>query len=114
MKHKQGGTRSLPDGFLHVQNFTVTKASGVGGIIWQLFDDNQKGIVEAVMIERAIACDANRYFDVEAHHFKHGQWRFRKSFLKANFTLVVLNTCTICKVSPAQLLAEQITELGGI
>lgn len=114
MKRAQGNTRSNPDGFLHIQNFTVTKASGAGGLIWQLFDDHQKGIVESVMIERAVACDANKYFGVEAHHFKHGQWRFRKSFLKANFTLVVLNTCRVCKISPTQLLADQIEYLGGI
>lgn len=26
MKRAQGGTRSLPDGLLHIQNFTVTTA----------------------------------------------------------------------------------------
>lgn len=109
----QGGSRSMPDGFLHIQNFTVTKASGTAGIVWKLLDDHQKGVVESILIERACALEesAGPEWSNAAHHFKHNVWRFRKSFLKSNFSLVVVETCRICKIDPAKLLAAQWSEL---
>lgn len=92
MKRAQGNTRSSPDGFLHIQNFTVTKASGMAGCVYvHILDDHQRQIVEAILIERAVACEeaAGPEWTYAAHHFKHGQWRFRKAFLKGHFKQAV-------------------------
>lgn len=91
MNRAQGGTRSLPDGFLHIQNFTVTKASGMAGCVYvHILDDHQREIVEGILIERAVAevTAWGRPIDSQ-HHFKHGQWRFAKQFLKAHFKQAV-------------------------
>lgn len=92
MNRAQGNTRSSPDGFLHIQNFTVTKASGMAGCVYvHILNDHQRQIVEAILIERAVALEeaAGREWTYAAHHFKHGQWRFRKAFLKGHFKQAV-------------------------
>lgn len=94
MNLAQGNTRSAPDGFLHVQNFTVTKHAGMAGVVFiHILDDHQKSLVEGLLIERAITVSE---LDVEErHHFKHGVWRFRKDFLRNNFKEVVHATTKI-------------------
>jgi hypothetical protein len=93
MNLAQGNTRSNPDGFLHIQNFTVTKNSGFAGVVYiHLLDNHQKSLVEGLLIERAISlavCGTDDNTETNLHHFKHGVWRFRKDFLKANFKEVV-------------------------
>lgn len=113
MNYKQGGSRSMPDGFVHIQNFTVTGASGVAGPVWRLMSRDQKKIVEAILIERAIALEesAGPEWTHASHHFKHGQWRFRKAFLKSHFSLVVVEALRLCKVDPAAILAVRWKEL---
>lgn len=94
MNLAQGNTRSLPDGFLHVQNFTVTKHAGMAGVVYiHILDDHQKGLVEGLLIERAIT--VSELDGEERHHFKHGVWRFRKDFLRNNFKEVVHATTKI-------------------
>lgn len=84
MNRAQGNTRQAPDGFLHIQNFTVTKHAGMAGVVYtHILDDHQKSLVEGLLIERAISKGE------DLHHFKHGVWRFRKEFLKGNFKEVV-------------------------
>jgi hypothetical protein len=88
MNLAQGNTRSMPDGFLHIQNFTVTKHAGMAGVVYiHILDAHQRMLVEGLLIERAIAF--SNLDGVENHHFKHGCWRFRKGFLKDNFREVV-------------------------
>ena len=58
MKHKQGGTRSLPEGIL---------------------------IEQAVAREEHAARAGNEFLLL--HRFKHGQWRFDERFLKDAFRL---------------------------
>lgn len=113
MNRAQGNTRSDPDGFLHIQNFTVTASSGTAGIVWRLLDGHQKDIVESILIERACALEeaAGPEWTLAAHHFKHGNWRFRKTFLKAHFALVVVEACRVCQINPAALLERQWAEL---
>lgn len=88
MNRAQGNTRSLPDGFLHIQNFTVTKHSGMAGVVYtHILDDNQRELVQALLMERARVIedtDGNLLF-----HVKHGTVRFQKAFLKAHFREVV-------------------------
>lgn len=94
MNRAQGNTRQAPDGFLHIQNFTVTKHSGMAGVVYtHILDDHQKSLVEGLLIERAISFGNLK--GVELHHFKHGVWRFRKEFLKEHFQKVVHATTKI-------------------
>lgn len=98
MNRAQGNTRQAPDGFLHIQNFTVTKHSGMAGVVYtHILDAHQKGLVEGLLIERAISFEqsAGIEWTNSAHHFKHGVWRFRKEFLKGNFKEVVHATTKI-------------------
>lgn len=91
MNRAQGNTRQAPDGFLHIQNFTVTKHAGMAGVVYtHILDDHQRSLIEGLLIERAISLKGD-----ELHHFKHGVWRFRKEFLKANFKEVVHATTKI-------------------
>jgi hypothetical protein len=94
MNRAQGNTRQAPDGFPHIQNFTVTKHSGMAGVVYtHILDDHQKGLVEGLLIERAISLSER--CGGEYHHFKHGVWRFNKQFLKNNFKEVVHATTKI-------------------
>ncbi len=88
MNLAQGNTRSMPDGFLHIQNFTVTKHAGMAGVVYiHILDAHQRQLVEGLLIERAIV--TAELEGKELHHFKHGCWRFSKEFLKNNFREVV-------------------------
>ena len=94
MNLAQGNTRSMPDGYLHIQNFTVTKHAGMAGVVYiHILDAHQKGLVEGLLIERAVSLTEAK--GGEYHHFKHGVWRFNKQFLKHNFREVVHATTKI-------------------
>lgn len=98
MKRAQGNTRSNPDGFLHIQNFTVTKASGMAGCVYvHIMTDNERTAVEALLVAKAEALE--EITGIEVCHFKHGVWRFKKSFLKEAFAKAV-HTSTRITVSP--------------
>lgn len=117
MNRAQGGTRSMPDGFLHIQNFTVTKASGMAGCVYiHMMTDNERTAVEALLVSKAeVLQDLS---GIEVCHFKHGQWRFRKGFLKENFAKAV-HTSTRITTSPiverfkSQLFAEREAIFGA-
>ena len=107
MNLAQGNTRSLPDGFLHIQNFTVTKHSGMAGAVFtHILDDHQKSLVEGLLIERAIT--ASLVDGEDRHHFKHGVWRFRKEFLKNNFKEVVHATTKITRQPVIEIFKEKL------
>lgn len=104
MNRAQGNTRSKPDGFLHIQNFTVTKHAGIAGAVWvHVFDDHQRGLVEGILIELAI-----RNGILDTHHFKHNCWRFRKEFLRANFEWAVFKVCQAIRLDPAQIIYQEV------
>lgn len=92
MNYAQGNTRAKPDGFLHIQNFTVTKHAGLAGVVYiNLFEDCQRETVETLLIDRAYyEVRAGRYSSIEQLvHIRHGATRFRKDFLKEHFQRVV-------------------------
>lgn len=98
----QGNTRSLPDGFLHIQNFTVTKAAGIAAAVWvHALDDDQRALVEGILIELAQG-------DIAKVHFKHGTVRFRKEFLQVNFEWAVFKLCQAIRLDPAQALYQEV------
>jgi len=100
MRRAQGNTRSKPDGFLHVQNFTVTKASGIAAAVWvHVFDEHQRQLVEGILTELA---EGNPL----KVHVKHDCVRFRKGFLQVNFEYAVFKLCQAIRIDPAQLLYQ--------
>ncbi|QJD54608.1 hypothetical protein PssvBMR1_gp15 [Pseudomonas phage MR1] len=111
MNYAQGKPRRLPDGFLHIQNFTVTKHSGMAGVVYtHVMSVAQREIVESLLIERAITFE--NIDGITRHHFKHGVWRFRKDFLKENFREVVHATTKVTwqpvvETFKSQLIAER-------
>lgn len=97
MKRAQGNKRSNPDGFLHLNNFSHVKASGLAGVLFErIFSERQQDIVEEVLIE--LAGPDNRMF-------KHDCWRFKKEFLIENFKSVVYGACDLLKISASAMLA---------
>lgn len=115
MNRAQGNTRQAPDGFLHIQNFTVTRASGMAGCVWAyVLDDTQRAIVESILVERAIALEesAGQEWTGAAVHEKHGYTRFRKTFLKEHFKFAVheatkLMQTPVIKAFGDKLIAER-------
>ncbi len=102
MRRAQGNTRSRPDGFLHVQNFTVTKAAGIAAAVWvHAFDDHQKALVEGVLLELAEKRP-------EKCHVKHGTVRFHKGFLQVNFEWAVFKVAQSIRVNPAKIIYDQV------
>lgn len=102
MKRAQGNTRSKPDGFLHVQNFTVTKASGIAAAVWvHVFDEHQRALVEGILTELA---EGNPL----KVHVKHDTVRFRKEFLQVNFEWAVFKLCQSIRMNPAKVLYDQV------
>lgn len=99
MNYAQGNTRSKPDGFLHIQNFTVTKHSGAAGFLYAkvMTKEQQKLVEDALVLQYTINgyCNGHKGAWDEAH----GCNRFPKGFLKARFKPTVyavyeaLNRC---------------------
>jgi hypothetical protein len=58
-----------------------------------ILDAHQQSLVEGLLIERAVSISERE--GGYLHHFKHGVWRFRKDFLKANFKEVVHATTKV-------------------
>lgn len=114
MNRAQGNTRQSPDGFLHIQNFTVTKASGIAGAVWAyLLTPNQQEIVGLLLLERAKSREAHKGLPEDTLvHWHHGTYRFRKDFLKANFSTAVHEATKVMHVPvieifKAKLFAER-------
>lgn len=101
MMRAQGNTRSKPDGFLHIQNFTVTKSAGMAAVVYtHILNKDQQELVEDLLWERAIQLEAlaeSVGVHREVCHVRHGSMRFAKSFLKENFREVVHATTKIMR-----------------
>lgn len=112
MNRAQGGTRALPDGFLHVQNFTVTKASGIEGAIWAyLMTDTQRLEVEQLLWSVAISLEQAagvEWTGAAVQDHKHGCHRFRKEFLKIHFQRAVHEVLVQNGVSSIELFVEHL------
>ena len=97
MRRAQGGFREKPDGYLHLNNFSHTVASGLAGVLYErVFTDRQREIVEKTLIELTGDDDV---------HFKHEAYRFRKEFLVTHFKPVVYGTVRLLKKSAANLMS---------
>lgn len=111
MNYAQGNTRSKPDGFLHIQNFTVTRSAGMAGCVWAyILNNDQRAAVEIALVERARVLEetAGSEWSGAAHHHKHGAWRFRKSFLKTHFKEVVHEATKLMHTPVISLFTEKL------
>ncbi|WYW04219.1 hypothetical protein Kallioja_00021 [Pseudomonas phage vB_PpuP-Kallioja] len=109
MNLAQGVARKLPDGLLHIQNFTVTKHSGMAGFLYaKVMTKAQQEIVELALIQQLTKngyCNYPSHQNVSTWSEAHGCHRFPKGFLKARFKPTVfavfkaLNRCPIAMTS---------------
>lgn len=89
----QGVPRRLPDGLLHLQNFTVTKHSGMAGFLFaKVMTKAQQDIVELCLIQKLTKngyCGYPPHQNVSTWNDDHGCHRFPKGFLKSQFKQTV-------------------------
>lgn len=103
MRLAQGNTRSKPDGFLHLNNYSHVRQSGIAGILYErLMTDKQRELCELTLLELAQGSQVQP-------HFKHDVWRFPKTFLNLHFKSVVYSVYRSIKKSPAQEISMAIS-----
>lgn len=117
MNIAQGKPRRLPDGRLHIQNYTVTKESGIAGALFaKVMTKAQQDIVESCLVHQFTK---NGYYQGHKGVWDeaHGCNRFPKGFLKARFKPTVylvfkaLNVCPATAMD-ALLTSEQLPALN--
>lgn len=100
----QGVPRRLPDGLLHLQNFTVTKHSGMAGFLFaKVMTKAQQDIVELCLIQKLTKngyCGYPPHQNVPTWNEAHGCHRFPKGFLKAQFKQTVYAVFSALGKSP--------------
>lgn len=102
MRLAQGNGRSKPDGFLHLNNYSHVRQSGLAGVLYErLMTDKQRELCELTLLELAQGS--------LVAHFKHDIWRFSKSFLHTHFKSVVYSVYRSIKKSPAQEISMAIS-----
>lgn len=88
MRIKQGGSRKLPDGYLHLNNFSHRKDSGILGSFYErVMTPTMQREIEDTLKYKAMDEDLMSPQRFPRVHYKHahGALRFRKEWLKANF-----------------------------
>lgn len=99
----QGKPRAMPDGFVHLNNYSHVSASGLAGVLYErVFTERQQEIVGCALLE--IAKDDPKYV-----HFKHNVWRFHKAFLQEHFKPAVYAACRLIRKRPAEMMSIAIT-----
>lgn len=107
---KQGGCRSKPDGFLHLNNFCHSVKSGLAGCMFErVFTDKQRTTIESILIELASQEMARAVDFKQLFHYKHNVYRFEKEFLIQNFQRVVYGYCKITRLSASATMALAVT-----
>lgn len=105
MRHAQGKPRAMPDGYLHLQNYSVTKASGMAGALFNyVMTERHKEIVEAALLELANKQDLKANSRPVAI-YKHDCWRFDKDFLSVAFKPVVYGTYKLIRRNASEQMA---------
>ncbi|WP_165672907.1 hypothetical protein [Metapseudomonas otitidis] len=107
MRRAQGKPRAKPDGYLHLQNFAVTKAAGLAGALFNhLMEPRQKVIVEAALLELAQKQDLTTHpRPVAVFTEAHDCYRFDKEFLAAAFKPVVYGTYRLIRRNASEQMS---------
>lgn len=99
----QGKPRAMPDGFVHLNNYSHVAASGLAGVLYErVFTERQQEIVGCALLEIAQG-------DSSVVHFKHNVWRFKKEFLAKHFKPAVYAACRLIRKRPAEMMSVAIT-----
>lgn len=107
---KQGGSRSLPDGFLHLNNYSHSLRSGMAGVMFErVFTPQQRETVCELLRELATEEMARSVDFKQLFHFKHGVYRFEKDFLDQNFKGMVYGYMKLVHKSASALMAMAVT-----
>lgn len=112
MRRAHGNGRAKPDGFLHLNNFSHVKQSGLAGVLYdRVMTEQQQELVELTLLELSQGS--------EFAHFKHEVWRFDKKFLRDHFKSVVYSVYRSIRKSPAQEVSmaisrEQLQEMSVV
>lgn len=97
MNLAQGNGRAKPDGYLHLNNYSHVRQSGLAGVLYErVMTEKQRELVELTLLELG----STGYF--EPYHFKHEFWRFKKGFLNEHFKSVVYSVYRSIRKSAAQ------------
>lgn len=105
MQRAQGNTRAKPDGYLHLQNYSVTRSAGMAGALFlHVLTKRQEEIVEAALLELAQKRDPSVHPRPLAM-FKHDCWRFDKKFLQVAFKPVVYGTFKLIRKNASEQAA---------
>lgn len=108
MRIKQGGYRSMPDGFLHLNNFSHSVKSGIAGSIYErvLTSDQQKAF-QRLMFELAIKLQNERGETLV--HEKHDTYRYKKEFLMESFKTMLYGYLKLVRKQPNVMLSLAVT-----
>lgn len=107
---KQGGYRSKPDGYLHLNNFSHSTKSGLAGSLFErVFNSKQRETIEAILLELANQEMARQAVFKQLYHYKHNVYRFDKQFLVDNFQRIVYGYCKITRLGASSLMAMAVT-----
>lgn len=105
MRRAQGTPRAKPDGYLHLQNYAVTKGSGMAGSLFNhLMTERQKEIVEAALLELAQK-QSDELVTRPVAIYKHDCWRFDKDFLSVAFKPVIYGTFKLIRQNASERMA---------
>lgn len=106
MRRAQGKPRAKPDGYLHLQNYSVTRAAGMAGALFNhLLTKRQEEIVEAALLELAQKQSPEAKAIRPVAIFKHDCWRFDKDFLHVAFKPVVYGTFKLIRQNASERMA---------
>lgn len=107
---KQGGYRSKPDGFLHLNNFAHSMKSGMAGAIYErILTRKQQDTFCELMVELATSEMATQAEFKQLYHFKHGVYRFDKDFLIQHFKRMFYGYMKLINRSPSAVVAMATT-----
>ena len=111
MQIKQGGTRSLPDGYLHLNNYSHSTKSGLAGSLYErVMTDRQRKLVVNCLLEIADKETKAQKYDVDIYMFKHDTYRFHKEFLNEHFKPVVYGCYKFIHKSPASEISMSVVK----
>lgn len=108
----QGVPRRMPDGLLHLQNFTVTKHSGMAGFLFaKVMTKAQQDIVELCLIQKLTKngyCGYPSHKNVSTWNEEHGCHRFPKGFLQTQFKPTVYAVYKALGKSPTAEMTSRV------